>query len=61
MSSTEAVATEVDALPEFDLEYGIDDPDCPTSVTVYAPDAEDVCTTWISMDALHVVPLEDVA
>lgn len=61
MSSTEDVVVDAAALPTFDLDYGMDDPDEPTSVTVFDPDAEDASTTWLTMDRRHAVPLEDVA
>lgn len=61
MSAHEDTIVDAVALPTFDLDYGYDDPDDPTSVTVYAPNADDVCTTWITIDVHHAVPLEDVA
>lgn len=61
MSTTEDVVVDSARLPTFDLEYGLDDPDHPTAVTVFAPDADDVSTAWISIDAAHAVPLEYVA
>ena len=60
MSSIEDVVVDSARLPTFDLEYGIDHPDRPASVTVYAPDADDVSTHWITIDASHAVPLEHV-
>lgn len=61
MSSTEEPVETTSSLPVFDLDYGFDDPDDPKSVTVFAPDAEDVATTWLSIDARYAIPLEDVA
>ncbi len=61
MSPAEDVVVDSAALPCFDLEYGMDDPTAPSWVTVFDPDAEDVSTTWITMDARHTVPLGDVA
>ena len=60
MTSIEDVVVDSARLPRFDLEYGVDDTDRPTSVTVYAPDADDISTHWITIDADHAVPLEDV-
>lgn len=52
---------EKDELPAFELDYGFDDPDDPGEVTIYAPDAETVTTSWISIEARRAVSLEDVA
>lgn len=60
MSTSENVVDST-RLPSFELEYGLDDPEAPTAVTVFAPDAADVSTAWLSIDADHAVPLEDVA
>lgn len=46
--------------PTFALAYGVDDASCPSEVTVFEPDAEDVSTRWISVDAAHAIPLERV-
>lgn len=59
MSTTDVVDTA--RLPSFELEYGFDDEIDPSTVTVYDPDAEDVSTTWLTIDAGHSVSLEDVA
>lgn len=61
MSSTEEAVVDAATLPTFDLDYGLDDPDDPTAVTVFDPGAEDASTTWLTMDRRHAVPLEDVA
>lgn len=61
MSSAGEPVAALSSLPTFDLDYGFDDPGDPKSVTVFAPDAEDVATAWLSMDARYAVPLEDVA
>lgn len=61
MSSTDGAVLDAARLPTFDLAYGVDDPDEPTTVTVYDPEAEDRSTAWISVDAAHAVPLEYVA
>lgn len=61
MTASEDLVIDSARLPTFELDYGFDDPDAPTAVTVFAPDADDVSTAWLSMDAGHAVPLEDVA
>ena len=62
MSSTgrlQGARGSMDELPSFELDYGFDDPDEPTEVTIFAPDAELVTTTWLSMDANFAVSIED--
>jgi hypothetical protein len=61
MSGAEAVPGALDDLPSFELDYGFDDPDHPTEVTIFAPDAESVTTSWLSIDAAHAVSIEDLA
>ena len=61
MSGVEAVSGAIDDLPTFELDYGIDDPDEPGEVTIFAPEAEHVTTCWLSIDARHAVSIEDVA
>lgn len=51
----------LDALPAFDLRYAVDDPDAPTSVTVFDPLADDPTTAWLTADVPWVVDLRDVA
>jgi hypothetical protein len=57
MSTGERV---VDAarLSSFELTYGLDEPDEPTTVSVFALD---VSPNWLTIDAAHAVPREDVA
>lgn len=52
---------DLDALPEFDLRHAVDDPDAPTSVTVYDPRADDSTTAWLTADLPWAVDLRDVA
>lgn len=47
-------------LPSFDLDYRFDDEDDPVEVTVFPSDAGDRTTEWLTVDATHAVPLEDV-
>ena len=47
LSASEDVVVDAARLPTFELDFGFDDQDEPTSVTVYAPDADDVSTSWI--------------
>ena len=47
-------------LPTFDLEYLFDDDEDPSEVTVFVDNAADLSTNWITIDAAHTVPLEDV-
>lgn len=46
-------------LPSFDLEYLHDDDENPKEVTVFV-DGADLSTNWITIDAGHAVPLEEV-
>lgn len=48
-------------LPQFDLEYELDDPVEPTEVTVYEVDAADTTTSWITVAVEDVIDLVDVA
>jgi hypothetical protein len=65
MNTTEWVPVRLEEslnrLPDFDLEYGVDDRQEPTEVTVYDPGAEDVTTSWLSADAATAVDLADIA
>lgn len=47
-------------LPDYELEYLFDDDEEPTEVTVFVDNATDLSTNWITVDADHAVPLEDV-
>ena len=60
MSGAETAHAAIDELPTFALDYGFDDPHDPRELTIFAPDAESVTTSWISIDAGHAVPIEDV-
>lgn len=51
----------LEELPTFELGYGLDDPEDPSEVTVYAPEADALATSWITIDVGHAVPLEEVA
>ena len=61
MSGVETVHGAIDDLPAFELDFGIDDPDDPGEVTIFAPDADTITTSWISIDAGYAVSIEDVA
>lgn len=65
MSTTEPVPVRLEEalnrLPAFDLEYGVDDRQEPTEVTIYDPGAEDVTTNWLSADAAAAVDLAEIA
>lgn len=52
---------ELGDLPVFEISYLLDDRENPTEVTVF-PGTEDydLSTHWITIDAGHAVPLEDV-
>ena len=53
--------TGLDPLPSFALDFGVDDPHDPSEVTVYDPLAEDVTTSWLTIEAAAAVDLVDVA
>ncbi|MDZ7702406.1 MAG: hypothetical protein U5J98_10290 [Halobacteriales archaeon] len=55
------LAPTLDALPRFELDYGVDDRHEPTEVTIYDPLAADVTTSWLTADAAAAVDLADVA
>lgn len=55
------LAPALDALPRFELAYGVDDRREPATVTIYDPLAEDVTTSWLSVDAAAALDLADVA
>lgn len=48
-------------LPQFELEYELDDPVEPTEVTVYEVDAADTTTNWITVAVDDAIDLVDVA
>lgn len=50
-----------DALPRFELDYGVDDRREPAEITVYDPSADDVTTRWLTADVEATVDLSDVA
>lgn len=50
----------LEQFPSFGLEYLFDDDERPSEVTVFVDNAADLSTNWITMDAAHAVPLEDV-
>lgn len=49
------------ALPEFELDYGVDDRHEPTEITIYDPLAEDVTTRWLTVDTASAIDLAAVA
>lgn len=65
MSTTEPEAVRLAAalnqLPAFDLDFGVDDRREPAEVTVYDPLADDVTTSWMTIDAPSAVDLADIA
>lgn len=49
-------------LPEFDLEFLVDDPVDPATVTIYtANETVDITTHWITIDADHAIALDGIA
>ena len=56
-----ATASAADGRPGEELAFGVDDPDTPTEVTVYPVTAENVTTTWLTVDADHVLDLTEHA
>ena len=50
----------VDDLPEFSLEYLLDDSVDPTEVTIFEPGEHENTTRWITVDIGHAVPLDEV-
>ena len=65
MSTTEprrvALASVLEALPRFELDYAVDDPQVPAEVTIYDPLATDPTTHWLTVDVGSAVDLADVA
>lgn len=53
--------TTLGELPSFTLEFGVDDLDEPTEVTVYDSTGPDPTTTWLSADVDTAVDLRYVA
>lgn len=53
-------ASPLNDLPQFDLDFDLDDPVDPSAVTVYDGRAEDNTTTWITVDVAHAIDLADV-
>ncbi len=51
----------LDALPRFALDFAVDDPHAPSEVTLYDPLAEDVTTSWLTVDAAVAIDLAEVA
>lgn len=51
----------LESLPEFALDYGVDDRREPTEITIYDPLAEDVTTRWLTVDAAGAIDLAAVA
>lgn len=47
--------------PVFDLECIYDDPENPTALTVFSPKAEELTTSWITVDRGSAVSLDDIA
>lgn len=43
----------------FDMTFAYDDPDDPSTVTIYPAETEAPATTWISADTSHTVALAD--
>ena len=60
---TEAVdtASPLNDLPQFDLDYELDDPVEPTEVTVYEADLDADTTNWITVDVADAIDLVDVS
>ncbi|HKJ59072.1 MAG TPA: hypothetical protein VKA37_07580 [Halobacteriales archaeon] len=60
---TDAVdtASPLNDLPQFDLDYELDDPIEPTEVTVYEADAGDDTTNWITVAVADAIDLVDVS
>lgn len=64
MSALEPTSTNetanLEELPTFDLRYLYDDTETPSELTIFSPDMETLTTSWITIDASHAVPLEDI-
>ena len=45
--------------PSFELTYEVDDPEAPSSVTVFTESAEAWQTEWLTMDFDHTVSIPD--
>ncbi|WEL19634.1 hypothetical protein [Candidatus Nanohalococcus occultus] len=43
----------------YELERRLDDPDDPSEVTIYDPDADNLTTTWLTADLEVAVDLEE--
>ena len=54
-------ASVLNDLPQFGLDYALDDPLEPTEVTVFAPDLGDGSTAWLTADVEAALDLADVA
>jgi len=54
-------ASTLNDLPQFDLDYELDDPVEPTEVTVYEADLDADTTNWITVDVADAIDLVDVS
>jgi len=54
------VREQLDATPQFELEWLYDDADDPSQVTVFPRDTERSATEWISVDCDSAIPLDEV-
>ena len=54
-------ASPLNDLPQFDLDYELDDPVEPTEVTLYEADAGGDTTNWITVDVADAIDLVDVS
>lgn len=47
--------------PEFELDFDVDDQHEPSAVTIHDPQAADVTTYWLTVDAAWAIDLAAVA
>lgn len=58
--SPNATPDDLDELPQFELDFLLDDLDDPTEVMVAPRRDDQEKTQWITMDIEHAVPLDDL-
>ena len=60
-TETVDTASPLNDLPQFDLDYELDDPVEPTEVTVYEAGLDADTTNWITVDVADAIDLVDVS
>jgi hypothetical protein len=49
------------ALPTFELEWAVDDADDPSEVTLFSDgEGDDLTVSWLTIDADHAVPIDEI-